>query len=386
MSEYQYYHFQAIDQPLSKQQMQALRAISTRAEITATSFINTYNWGDLKADPRQLMRQYFDAHVYVANWGTHRLMLKIPRNLIDVDTAKLYGSECFEIYPDAKFVILDFTSQDESGEYDDYLETGEGLMASLLPLREEIMQGDLRAFYIAWLAGVSEDDERQEPPIPPGLRRLSGPLQRFAHFLRLDEHLLEAAIQGDTQPALVEPTREEMAGWIAYLPRAEKDTLLVTLLTAEDAPMTLANRLRQRFHQAWRQAQPALIQTAAQSRRTTRELWHLRETLAQEAQRRQAAAEARKRAEQERQAAAQRKQYLASLVAQEPRLWQDIAALLSTTQPTKYDEAVRLLRDLRDLATDRGHIAQWEARLEEFRQRYARKPSLMQRFDKAGFP
>ncbi len=42
MSEYQYYHFQAIDQPLSRQQMQELRAISTRAEITPTSFINTY--------------------------------------------------------------------------------------------------------------------------------------------------------------------------------------------------------------------------------------------------------------------------------------------------------------------------------------------------------
>jgi hypothetical protein len=87
MSEYQYYHFQAIDQPLSERQMQELRDISTRAEITPTSFINTYNWGDLKADPRQLMRQYFDAHVYVANWGTQRLMLKIPRDLIDVDIA-----------------------------------------------------------------------------------------------------------------------------------------------------------------------------------------------------------------------------------------------------------------------------------------------------------
>jgi hypothetical protein len=66
MSEYQYYYFQAIDQPLSKQQMQELRAISTQAEITPASFINTYNWGDLKADPRELMHRYFDAHVYVA--------------------------------------------------------------------------------------------------------------------------------------------------------------------------------------------------------------------------------------------------------------------------------------------------------------------------------
>lgn len=386
MSEYQYYHFQAIDQPLSRQQMQELRAISTRAEITPTSFINTYNWGDLKADPRELMRQYFDAHVYVTNWGTHRFMLKIPRDLMDVETAQLYGGDCFDLYPDTTHVILDFTSRDESGEDDDAFDTGADWMASLLPLREEILRGDLRALYLAWLAGVWEEDESAEPPVPPGLSRLSGPLQRFAHFLRLDLHMLQAAMQGDTQPAPTEPTRAEMAAWVANVPEAQKDTLLIALLAADDEARTLVSHVRQRFQKAWRQAHPAHGRTAVEGRRTASALWHTSETLAQEAQRRQAAEEARRRAEQERQAAAQRQQYLASLVDQEPRLWQEVAALLSTTQPTKYDEAVKLLRDLRDLATDRAQVAQWEVRLKELRQRYSRKPSLMQRLNKAGFP
>jgi hypothetical protein len=38
MSEYQYYEFRAIDRPLNDQQMQELRAISTRAAISRTSF------------------------------------------------------------------------------------------------------------------------------------------------------------------------------------------------------------------------------------------------------------------------------------------------------------------------------------------------------------
>ena len=42
LSEYQYYEFQAVDRPLDK----ALRAYSTRARITATSFTNHYDWGD----------------------------------------------------------------------------------------------------------------------------------------------------------------------------------------------------------------------------------------------------------------------------------------------------------------------------------------------------
>jgi uncharacterized Zn finger protein len=74
------------------------------------------------------------------------------------------------------------------------------------------------------------------------------------------------------------------------------------------------------------------------------------------------------------------------LAAREAQVWQEVPALLSTTQPKNYEEAVRLLRDLRDVASDRGSLTQWEARITEFRQRYARKPSLMLRFNNAGFP
>jgi hypothetical protein len=48
--------------------------MSTRAHITATSFINTYHWGDLEGDlegdPHKLTERYFDAFLYTANWGT----------------------------------------------------------------------------------------------------------------------------------------------------------------------------------------------------------------------------------------------------------------------------------------------------------------------------
>ncbi len=52
MSEYQYYEFRAIDRLLTDRQMQELRAISTRAAISRTSFSNYYTFGDLKANPR----------------------------------------------------------------------------------------------------------------------------------------------------------------------------------------------------------------------------------------------------------------------------------------------------------------------------------------------
>tara|TARA_R110000850_G_scaffold153556_2_gene276980 strand:- start:1729 stop:2001 length:273 start_codon:yes stop_codon:yes gene_type:complete len=88
MSEYQYYEFLAVGRPLSVDDQRALRAISTRARITATSFTNHYEWGSLKADPARLLLRYFDLHVYVAMWGSKRLLIRLPRQalrLVDLD-------------------------------------------------------------------------------------------------------------------------------------------------------------------------------------------------------------------------------------------------------------------------------------------------------------
>lgn len=76
MSEYQYYEFQAVDRPLSNTEMKELRAYSTRAMITPTTFINEYHWGNFKGDEDRWMERYFDAFLYLANWGTHVLKLR----------------------------------------------------------------------------------------------------------------------------------------------------------------------------------------------------------------------------------------------------------------------------------------------------------------------
>ena len=88
MSEYQYYEFLAIDQPLTADETAELRALSTRATITPVSFTNEYNWGDFAGDPDKLMQRYFDAHVYVANWRTAIFMVRLPIEALTKETAK----------------------------------------------------------------------------------------------------------------------------------------------------------------------------------------------------------------------------------------------------------------------------------------------------------
>ena len=78
MSEYQYYKFERLDGYLDAKARQALRAISSRAEISATSFQVYYTYSDLKAEPFELMLKYFDIGFYYADWGSIDAYIKLP--------------------------------------------------------------------------------------------------------------------------------------------------------------------------------------------------------------------------------------------------------------------------------------------------------------------
>jgi hypothetical protein len=146
MSEYQYYEFQAIDKPLDEKGIQALENLSSRARITPTSFVNEYNWGDFKGNPLKLMEKYFDAFLYVANWGTHRLMLRVPLRLINFDLAKKYClGENATAYKKGENLIFEFISDTDDYEW----EEGEGRLSSLISLRSDIIRGDYRCLYLA---------------------------------------------------------------------------------------------------------------------------------------------------------------------------------------------------------------------------------------------
>lgn len=390
MSEYQYYEFRAIDRPLSQKEMDELRALSTRAEITPTSFTNTYHWGDFKGSPTTLMDRYFDAFVYVANWGTHRLMFRIPRRFLDAEAATAYcDGEALSLKAKKEHVVLEFSSEDESG--DEWTE-GEHWMPSLISLRAELMRGDTRALYLGWLASLRShgwddedgrdeedgDDDRLEPPVPPGLAKLSAPLQALAQFLRVDDELIEAAAAGSAGEPPSEPSRTELARWVKGLPAADKDAYLLRFLT-EEGDLLLRAELSKRFREASvpKGARPA----PDAERRTVAHLLAARAVLVKEKNRKAAERAARERARREREQAESRAKYLDGLARREPATWREVEELIATKRPKDYDRAVTLLVDLRDLAGRTGRTAEAEAQILELRQRHSNKPSLLKRFD-----
>jgi hypothetical protein len=383
--EYQYYEFQALDRPLDQQAMAALRAITSRAQITPTSLINVYHFGDFKGNPDRLMDQYFDAFFYLANWGTRRLMLRLPGGVVDLKAIKPYEvPHVLKARATKTHVVLDFHSAVE-GEADD--EGGEGWLASLLPLRAGLLAGDLRCLYLGWLAGVEigeVDEEQEEPPVPPGLQDITAPLQRFIDFLRLDPDLLEVAAETSPggPPSSLGP--EELASWVAALPGKEKDRLLLRAMQGEGTH--LGSELVLRFRQDRARDLARVAPGAGPARRTVVSLLEARDRLAEEKQRRKAELAAREKARRQKEQAAARARHLDSLRGREEEVWQQVESAVAAKQAREYDRAVTLLKDLRDLGEHTGTPEGVAARIRQLRQRHGSKRTLIERLNRAGLP
>jgi hypothetical protein len=374
VSEYQYYEFLALDRPLTEKQRAELRSISTRAEITATRFVNEYQWGDLKGDQRKMVDQYFDAFLYLANWGTRRLMFRLPRGVLDPETAGQYCStDAASLIETGSHVILSLYADREP---DDYWDGPGGQLAAMVQARSELPAGDLRLLYLAWLLALQSievADEDTEPPVPAGLGNLSASLQAIADFLDVDEDLI--AVAAAASPPIQEPG--ELAEWVASLPGEEKDALLARVAGREGAQVQAL--LLRRFRAVVAAPPTAPARTAAE----------LLEAAADRKEAGAKAAEQRRLEEEARRTAARAAAYakhLDQLATKTEAAWEKAAELIETKRPRDYDLAVSLLRDLQALAERQDDPAAFRKRLGDLRVRHQRKPSLLDRFDQAGLP
>ena len=377
MSEYQYYDFKAIDHALTKTEMAALRAISTRAVITTTSFTNHYEWGDLKAAPLKLLEKYFDAYVYVANWGTREFHLRLPQELVDFKQLKsMLPGEAASARSAGQFVIVSFESEVEP---DDDWDDGTGWMGSLGSLRSDMIRGDLRCLYLGWLHTVENhefSEDALEPPVPAGLRELSAPLDSLIEFLGIDEDLVEVATSAS--PPLKEwPSRKERAAWVRGLPANEKDDLLVGFLSES------GDRCRLEVLQRFQRENAGAASHRAIERRKVKDLLAAARVRADERARqlnaKRAADAARKKAMDE----ADRALYLEALAKREKSVWKQVEAYIEKRQPKDYERAVILLVDLHDLAVRQGDETGFQLTMEELRQTHAAKSAFLRRLTKA---
>lgn len=382
MSEYQYYEFAAIDYPLTRAQMAQLRAASTRAEITPAGFVNHYEWGDLKADPSDWMRRYFDAFVYTANWCSCRLALRIPLATFRKTELKPFATQfTLTIEASDEHWIIDW-SLNESEDYDRFgMNEGNGWMRRLAPLRDELLRGDMRPLYLGWLAGASElDDADREPEVPRGLANLSPAQQALVEFIEVDPDMLAAAAAGSTCTPEGDGDKEaqsaRLAAWLGTWSREEMAAILK--LIAQGRGSEAERQIRSRFA-TWSKTQ-RLSSVSALPRRSVAQLREL--ALSATGVRRQR--EGEERAAQEAERRQQREAVLRLLMADVDKRWATIDAQAQRGSASGYDQALRALTDLAEGYALTSSRKEFDRALRRLLVRHASRGALLRRLAKAG--
>lgn len=209
-------------------------------------------------------------------------------------------------------LILEFSRDEEGGE--DWDDDGQGWMASLSPVRTNLMRGDLRLLYLGWLLAAQEgvlDDDVLEPPPPSGLGEMDGSLSSFVEFMGIDRDLVQAAASGNESAVPQAMSQKEVAAGIRALPEEDKVGYLLRVVSGEDAHVGLELLLRleagsEKGAASIRKSKKA---TRKSGHRTVGELLAMAEEITQERQRREKERKAAERARQEQERAAAREKH-----------------------------------------------------------------------------
>ena len=378
MSEYQYHEWQTVDRVLTPAEQAAVNNLSSHIEVSSSRALVTYHWSNFRHDPRQVLLKYFDGYFYVANWGSLRLMFRFPKGLLDDTDVLPYCVDGYVTFETAgQYQVLDLEFNPEDGE--SWMEAEAGL-SLFIQLRADLADGDYRLLYLAWLkamtleGGMDVDGEGDpddlaydhEPPVPPGLKKLSPSLQNFVGAFALDTFLVQAA--AEASPDLRGDRAVNYRDLLGQLAPRERDEFLIRLAEGE-AGVGLA--LRKRLSTLAPSAQPP-----AAASRTLQQLFQRARQL--------------EIAEQARQAEDARQKHVAemkALAARETQTWQHVNDLLANGRKiaSVYDEATQTLEKLQQLAEFHSRRDDFRAKVRQLAEHYRARPSLVERWSKRGW-
>lgn len=373
MSEYQYYEFKAIDHALNESQKAALHQLSSRAEVSSHHATFVYHYGDFHGNVEQLMQTSFDAMVYLSNWGDRRLMFRLPCHLIDTsEWREFFISEAIEktLCSDKKNFILDFNFQDEeSGNWTE----GEGWLDDLCSLRNDIITGDFRVLYLAWLKASqllndreNTEDELLEPSIPAGLKELNPALKQFIRYVELDEQLVNAAAQNS--PTLSSKTRDAKS-LIARLSAQEQQQFLIKLSNNEANLSAALNRRLDELDQS--------ASVTTNTKTAARSLQKLTETAKNLTIK--AAQKQQKKAKKDRENA------LTLLLDQQSMMWRAVDDFIEQKHASAYNKALKHLITLRELAEFENKGDEFNQRLLKLKETYSKRRALLEKLNRIDF-
>ena len=345
MSVYQYVAFRAIDRPLTDRELVYAQKQSSRAEVTRWYFENEYHYGDFRGDANGLLRHGFDVHLHYANFGLRRIAIRLPNGIPFPKSvwSKYLRRDSLFWRKDSKGKggILTVDPFHEPGEIEE-IWSPRDYLDDVIEIRNRLLSGDLRAFYLLWLCAANDQDAHPgtiEPPVPGGLAECIEPCGALMEFFGLDPFMLLAAAKG--APAVTESKDQKRSeAWIDSLDETERTRFLRRFLT-EDAAAVKAEILA-----AMRQSSQHTDWPTAALERSLQELLERAQSLCDEHEaetRREQEAAARCKAEKQEK---DRQERMKQMV-RAPQKWLREATKLVEARGTKnYNAAADILADL----------------------------------------
>ncbi|WP_372739737.1 hypothetical protein [Neptunomonas sp.] len=354
MSEYQYYRFERQDGYLDSKARQALRAISSRADITATSFQIYYNYSDLKAEPQEVMLKHFDIGFYYADWGSIDAYIKLPLGTIP-DAVLWCETHGFYVHQTHEWELLIFSIEEYYEYFDD--ENADDFFQHLAGLRSELMQGDWRLFYFMWLEEFDFNNELDAIPlIQFDFEHLNEGLLAFAALYNIPLALVKAlSMVLNAKPShQAKHPQFQFDAWLNNLTEADKNALLSTIF--EQGQLTR--------HQAL-----AMTQKESANKDEAYQYWLSPDAIApyiEQAQRQleqeQAEALAKKLAIEK----VEKEKALTGIYSQREKCWQHAQEQANRTCASGYDQASRYLHQLFEAYQFKGDTAAFKRRFKLF--------------------
>jgi hypothetical protein len=103
------------------------------------------------------MERYFDAHLYLTNWGTREIMLRLPKRVLGPAVVADYCvGDSASAWTSGKHLIIGLSREDDGT--DEWDIGGEGWLASIIGVRASLAAGDQRLLYPILSDLITDDD------------------------------------------------------------------------------------------------------------------------------------------------------------------------------------------------------------------------------------
>lgn len=227
MSEYQRYQFQCIDNILTQAERIQLHKVSSRAEITNSSFSVYYHYSGLRAEPVEVLARYFDIGMHYGEWGQVDVYIKLPPSSLPKEFIG-FESDCgLNILERNRHQILIFSFP----EPEDYVEEerADEFYEHAAILRSELLKGDLRAVYLFFLNQFTQNETLALPLINYDFLNLTTAQSALVEFFELSQERIRALaiLLKNTSSEKDNVLVPKLTEFLKQLTPAEKDTLLM---------------------------------------------------------------------------------------------------------------------------------------------------------------